>query len=635
MSDIVTRLLLKTNDFDANLNKSKKNVNGFQSDIAKMSGVAVSGVMKFAGVLGIAVTASEGFNKVMNSSQTLGDEYARTMDGLKGGVDQFFYSIGSGDWTPFMSGLSETIRLAREAYNAMDQLGNTKMSFSYFDAKNQAIVQEQITILKDKDSTEEQKKAARELLDKTLKDQDEIVGQYKRRSNNAVQAMVKAAIGLDGVDVSGIDIDKVLKLDVSSAGDEQKAQLAKQYKDFVDEYDRLKAKFTTYETVGSGMNVHTVATTDAKALGEAISPMLAKYQDAIQYNAILVKKSDEWLQNLINVSAAAEAAGRNLSSMTKAANRASQSGTGGNPPKEKPKEGSIAWYDSEISDLNKKLIAETDMQARATIQATINELEQKKVKLKFVVDQEAFKIAHGEMKDGALPIPIKPTYDKVPTHGKNGKDFKLPKHDPLFKKEDIDLNQEYAESLANISGVVGSMSGLFDDNTASVLQWGVSFLSTVGQAIPKILEMSGVKQADTIVTNENTTAELANGASRVISAHAGIPFVGIALGLAGVAAIIAAMSSMPKYATSGIVPGTSFTGDKVPALLNSGEMILNGSQQSNLFRMLNSGLYGSLSQKIAPSGNDDIRLYSDVEIKGDRIFLALHNHIKKTGKRLW
>ena len=635
MSDIVTRLLLKTNDFDANLNKSKKNVNGFQSDIAKMSGVAVSGVMKFAGVLGIAVTASEGFNKVMNSSQTLGDEYARTMDGLKGGVDQFFYSIGSGDWTPFMNGLSETIRLAREAYNAMDQLGNTKMSFSYFDAKNQAIVQEQITILKDKDSTEEQKKAARELLDKTLKDQEEIVGQYKRRSNNAVRAMVKAAIGLDGVDVSGIDIDKVLKLDVSSAGDEQKAQLAKQYKDFVDEYDRLKAKFTTYETVGSGMNVHTVATTDAKALGEAISPMLAKYQDAIQYNAILVKKSDEWLQNLINVSAAAEAAGRNLSSMTKAANRASQSGTGGNPPKEKPKEGSIAWYDSEISDLNKKLIVETDMQARATIQATINELEQKKVKLKFVVDQEAFKIAHGEMKDGALPIPIKPTYDKVPTHGNTGKDFKLPKHDPLFKKEDIDLNQEYAESLANISGVVGSMSGLFDDNTASVLQWGVSFLSTVGQAIPKILEMAGANEVEAETARKSAIANMSAAGGEVLKAHAGIPFVGIALGLAGVAAIIAAMSSMPKYATGGIVPGTSFTGDKVPALLNSGEMILNGSQQSNLFRMLNSGLYGSLSQKIAPSGNDDIRLYSDVEIKGDRIFLALHNHIKKTGKRLW
>lgn len=435
MSDIVTRLLLKTNDFDANLNKSKKNVNGFQSDISKMSGVAVSGVMKFAGVLGIAVTASEGFNKVMNSSQTLGDEYARTMDGLKGGVDQFFYSIGSGDWTPFMNGLTETIRLAREAYNAMDQLGNTKMSFSYFDAKNQATIQEQITILKDKDSTEEQKKAARELLDKTLKDQEEIVGQYKQRSQNALQAMVKAAIGLDGVDVSAIDIDKVLRLDVSSVGDEQKAQLAKQYKDFVDEYDRLKAKFTTYETVGSGMNVHTVTTTDTNALSKAISPMLAKYQDAIQYNAILVKKSDEWLQNLINVATAAEAAGRNLSSMTKAANRASQSGIGGKTPKEEPKEGSIAWYDTQIAEQNKKLIAETDMHARSAIQATINELESKRINLKFVVEQETFKIAHGEMKDDALSVPIAPIYDKVPTHGKGEKTLSyLNSSLPLRKK---------------------------------------------------------------------------------------------------------------------------------------------------------------------------------------------------------
>ncbi|TRX46881.1 hypothetical protein FNW54_05400 [Bacteroides sp. HF-5092] len=622
MSDIVTRLLLKTNDFDANLNKSKKNVNGFQSDISKMSGVAVSGVMKFAGVLGIAVTASEGFNKVMNSSQTLGDEYARTMDGLKGGVDQFFYSIGSGDWTPFMNGLTETIRLAREAYNAMDQLGNTKMSFSYFDAKNQATIQEQITILKDKDSTEEQKKAARELLDKTLKDQEEIVGQYKQRSQNALQAMVKAAIGLDGVDVSAIDIDKVLRLDVSSAGDEQKAQLAKQYKDFVDEYDRLKAKFTTYETVGSGMNVHTVTITDTNALSKAISPMLSKYQDAIQYNAILVKKSDEWLQNLINVATAAEAAGRNLSSMTKAANRASQSGIGGKTPKEEPKEGSIAWYDTQIAEQNKKLISATDMQARATIQATINELQQKKINLKFVVDQEAFKIAHGGMKDGALSVPVAPTYDKVPTHGKGGENFKLPKYDPLFKKEDVDLNEDYADSLSAISSVMSALNGVTNESAASYLQWGANVISSIAQAIPAILSLTTAKTAEAAANSANSAAQ--------------IPFVGWLAAAGAALSVVAAMASIPKFATGGIVPGASFTGDKVPALLNSGEMILNGSQQSNLFKMLNSGLYGSLSQKIAPSIEDQsLRLYSDVEIRGDRIFLALQNHIKKTGKKLW
>lgn len=592
MSDIVTRLLLKTNDFDANLEKSKKSVNGFQSNITSMASVASSGIMKFAGALGAVITVSEGFNKIMNSSQTLGDEYSRTMEGLKGGVDQFFYSIGSGDWTPFMNGLSETIRLAREAYNAMDQLGNTRMSFSYFDAKNQATVQEQITILKDKDSTEEQKKAARELLEKTLKDQEEIVGQYKRRSQNAVQAMVKAAIGLDGVDVSAIDVDKILRLDVSAAGDDQKAELAKRYKDFQNEYDRLKAKYTTYETRGSGMNVHSVAVTDTEALGKAISPMLAKYQDAIQYNAILVKKSDEWLQNLIDVSTAAQNADRNLSSMTKAANRASQSGTGGKQPKEPAKEGSISWYNEQIAEQSKKLIAETDMQARAAIQATINELEAKKINLKFVVDQEAFKIAHGEMKDGALPVPIKPTVkDNIPTHGKNGKDFKLPEYKPLFDKKDVGLNKDYAESLSNIGSVMSSLSGVTNESASAYLQWGANVISSIAQAIPAIQALTTAKKTEAVVNGVASATET--------------PVVGWLLAGAAVASVIAAMSSIPKFATGGIVPGTSFTGDKVPALLNSGEMILNGTQQSSLFRILNGGAYVSLGNKIAPSGNND------------------------------
>lgn len=592
MSDIVTRLLLKTNDFDANLEKSKKSVNGFQNNITSMASVASSGIMKFAGALGAVITVSEGFNKIMSSSQTLGDEYSRTMEGLKGGVDQFFYSIGSGDWTPFMNGLSETIRLAREAYNAMDQLGNTRMSFSYFDAKNQATVQEQITILKDKDSTEEQKKAARELLEKTLKDQEEIVGQYKRRSQNAVQAMVKAAIGLDGVDVSAIDVDKILRLDVSAAGDDQKAELAKRYKDFQNEYDKLKAKYTTYETRGSGMNVHSVAVTDTEALGKAISPMLAKYQDAIQYNAILVKKSDEWLQNLIDVSTAAQNADRNLSSMTKAANRASQSGTGGKQPKEPAKEGSISWYNEQIAEQSKKLIAETDMQARAAIQATINELEAKKINLKFVVDRESFKIAHGEMKDGALPVPIKPTVkDNIPTHGKNGKDFKLPEYKPLFDKKDVSLNKDYAESLSNIGSIMSSLSGVTNESASAYLQWGANVISSIAQAIPAIQALTTAKKTEAVVNGVASATET--------------PVVGWLLAGAAVASVIAAMASIPKFATGGIVPGTSFTGDKVPALLNSGEMILNGTQQSSLFRILNGGAYASLGNKIAPSGNND------------------------------
>jgi len=61
-----------------------------------------------------------------------------------------------------------------------------------------------------------------------------------------------------------------------------------------------------------------------------------------------------------------------------------------------------------------------------------------------------------------------------------------------------------------------------------------------------------------------------------------------ALVLAAGAAEIATIAST-SYATGGIVPGSSTTGDKVPARVNSGEMILTPEQQAQLFNMANGG----------------------------------------------
>lgn len=50
-----------------------------------------------------------------------------------------------------------------------------------------------------------------------------------------------------------------------------------------------------------------------------------------------------------------------------------------------------------------------------------------------------------------------------------------------------------------------------------------------------------------------------------------------------------ASQKMPKFESGGIVGGNSFTGDKITARVNSGEMILNKQQQKNLFNDINSG----------------------------------------------
>ena len=636
MSDIITRLLLKTNDFDANLNRAKGSVNSFQGGISSMAKTAGAGIMKFAGTIGVAVGAYEGFNKLMNSSQTLSDEYNRTIEGLKGTVDNFFYSIGSGDWTPFFNGLDETIRKAREAYNAMDQLGNTKMSYGYFNMKNQAEFQKQITILKDKDSTEAQKDEAQKRLDDVLKDQREIVDQLGRRSTEAVQALVAASTGISAADVSMVSVDRVSRFDVSAMGDAEKKQAEKEYQYFKNVEAALRKKYTKVETVmtGAGMNRSwsTVKTLDYESYNKAMAPMIAKYQDAIVYNGMLVKESDEWLKKLYGIRSEAFAAEQAYESMTKTANRASQAG--GKDSKEdkdeKPLKDTLAWYDAEISRLNKKLSKETTMQARATVQAAINELEKKKVNIKIVVEQEVFKGKYGDMK-GGLPSINRPGDQFGLKH--NDKGFKLPKFESPIKKEDIDLNQQYADSLGLIGSVMGNLSGVTNDSANAYLQWGANVLSSISMAIPAIMSL--------------TTAKTAEAAAEAASSAAKVPFVGWMAAAGAALSVVATMASIPKFANGGIVPGISFAGDKVPAMLNSGEMILNGSQQANLFKMLNSKLYsgldvsrpnispipGRLAGLISPSPNGQkVEVSGNFKVRGQDLELVLDNRSRIKNK---
>jgi hypothetical protein len=53
------------------------------------------------------------------------------------------------------------------------------------------------------------------------------------------------------------------------------------------------------------------------------------------------------------------------------------------------------------------------------------------------------------------------------------------------------------------------------------------------------------------------------------------------------AAIVAAKPKRSSYETGGVVPGSSYSGDNVPANVNSGEMILTEDQQKQLWNMAN------------------------------------------------
>jgi len=86
----------------------------------------------------------------------------------------------------------------------------------------------------------------------------------------------------------------------------------------------------------------------------------------------------------------------------------------------------------------------------------------------------------------------------------------------------------------------------------------------------------------------------------------------IAAGIALIAlstVISSKFESAPKFATGGIVGGSSYYGDKILARVNSGEMIANADQQKKIFGAMNSG---AATMTIIP----------DVVLKGNDLYVS-------------
>jgi hypothetical protein len=87
-------------------------------------------------------------------------------------------------------------------------------------------------------------------------------------------------------------------------------------------------------------------------------------------------------------------------------------------------------------------------------------------------------------------------------------------------------------------------------------------------------------------------------------------------GAAQAALIGANKPQPPAFATGGIVGGTSYTGDRVSARVNSGEMIINREQQRRLFEQAN-GIGGKATQiKIYNKASNEIKAQPQITEEG-------------------
>lgn len=168
--------------------------------------------------------------------------------------------------------------------------------------------------------------------------------------------------------------------------------------------------------------------------------------------------------------------------------------------------------------------------------------------------------------------------------------------DPL-KDAQIKKAEEYTKT---IQGIGYAMEGVNSIAQAS----GNQTVGFITETFSSIAQM---------IISLNSLA-VANGVANA----AALPFPANLAAIATVVSTIAGIfSSLPKFADGGIIGGSSFFGDKMIARVNSGEMILNQSQQGRLFQMINSGNLG---------GN--VKVDGEIKVRGKAMYIAIRNYMK-------
>jgi len=176
------------------------------------------------------------------------------------------------------------------------------------------------------------------------------------------------------------------------------------------------------------------------------------------------------------------------------------------------------------------------------------------------------------------------------------------------------LGSQLASSLetgnAALDAFTGSVIQSFTDIAAAQL---AGLIAKQSVATGTIATDSAVSTANAVTAATETAAASGPAAAFVLPALVGAAIGFIAASFAGI-----------KFAHGGIVPGGSFTGDKIPAMLNSGEAVMNSQQQANTLMAIANGNSNALQ------GNRKSSTFNlETKLRGSDILLALKREEKK------
>ena len=557
----------------------------------------------------MALGGIEAFNKAIGSTQTTGDAFAITVGAAKDSIDVFFRSLVSGDWTPFQNGIAATYANLKEFQLLLDELDDKKLSLGYIKAEDTRDLARFEEIAKDTTRSYEDRINA-------VQNYEGVVNHLNKRTQETINLEMKALntrySAKSGLKIGDSDLKYFVK-NTNFSG-ELTSEASSKYKEYIrlkNEADKL-ARSAEYDAKQNGYN-------PSKGVQKEYADKLRVLELYRKENEFLIKQgwlaeegdegrksTFETLKQQLQVEEEIYRQQIKADKLRRTVTKGdtddillkSSKGSKLNKTTVNPSSGSIAYDQKSLTELKKKFENETNEGVRAGLRKAI-ELEE--IKLKIKIDGSNLE----ELKSNG----IKSTGKSIKGDLASGA-IKIKGVDPSV----IESNYSYSDSLNTVATQLNTITNLTGEGAAAWVNWASTLMTSIATAIPMIAALTTAKNAE-------ATANAKAAATGAASSVAAIPILGPIMAVAAIGSIIAAFASIPKFASGGIIGGSSFIGDNMIARVNSGEMILNGTQQRNLFNLLDG------KGNVAGSSGEVV-----FKIAGKDLVGTLNNQMSKTNK---
>jgi len=586
-TDYKTRLTADTSQHDKALKRSASQVYQYkkQTDQAKATlGNLAKKFGPLAAQIGIAGGAFAAFDKALRSTEQGSDALDRTLYATKASVNKFFQSLTSGNFESFIGGLSDIVSTAKEAYNALDDLGTMKMWKNSRIEQLKAQIAEDRVVVNNANTSNSDRAAAQQRISLNMEKIQALTGDIVEGTLKAATAKLREIAGTSKV--SDAQLEKYLKM-------WEKGTLSQHYNEFMRK-NSYQSAYTVGNTEGIPYTMYETKyykETD-RILANAMKSILTTNENELQQYYDLLTQAAQLQQTTANQQNKANTL----------ANKGNGNGNGTN--KTTYEQGSIADIEAQIKALQDRLKNEVLKSNEAmVIQHQIDLLEKKK---------QAIEDSRKPVEKLGQAIEQMPTLDASIIDG-DGIAAELQKAIDAIQEtgltiEDLTNLEAVGDSFGYIGDMFSSLSETVGDESGKLFAAVGNSISAIGQAIAKISALM-----------------MSEGAASVMDLPYPANLAALASVIAAVTGVIGSISSIAsqQFADGGIFQGRNTIGDYGLAKVNAGEMILNGTQQARLFRMLNN-----------PTINANVPNFGDVEfvISGSSLVGTINNYNRKTGR---